>query len=157
MNAIKHIAFLANDNKNSDLIEWSYFNKHLLIPHEVIATGAAGKILEGTLNKAVCKLLSGSLGGYQQLSKIIIQGKVDAVIFFGGWPEPHPYNNDLEILLRTAYENNIIVATNRTTVDFVLTSILMDKDYSIAVKDSPFNSKENSTECKKGKSLISID
>ena len=131
MNIEKNIAFVASDNKKTDLIEWSYFNKHLLMPHKVIATGNAGNILEGTLNKPVCKLSSAALGGYQELSTKIAEGKVDMIIFFGDEPETLLNNNDYEVLMETALSNNIIIAKNKPTADFVLTSALMSKNYPV--------------------------
>ena len=131
MKPSKNIAFVVNDNKKSELIEWSYFNKELLLPHEIIATGAAGNILEGTLNKKINKLLSGPLGGYGQLAEMVTDGKIDAVIFFGTSGETQVRTNELDNLIETALLKNIIVAGNRTSADFVLTSFLMNKDYSV--------------------------
>ena len=131
MKPSKNIAFVVNESKKSELIEWSYFNKELLLPHEIIATGAAGNILEGTLNKKINKLLSGPLGGYGQLAEMVTDGKIDAVIFFGTSGEAQARTNELDNLIETALLNNIIVAGNRTSADFVLTSFLMNKAYSV--------------------------
>ena len=62
MNKIKRIAIIAFDNKKTELIEWSYFNRHLLIPHQIFALAYAANVLEGTLNKKVEVSTSGKLG-----------------------------------------------------------------------------------------------
>jgi methylglyoxal synthase len=149
MKPAKNIAFVMNENKRSELIEWSYFNKELLLPHEIIAIGPAGKILEGTLNKKVNKLVSGPLGGYRQLSDMIVEGKADTVIFFGTIDEVRMHSNELSALMETALTNNIIVAVNRTTADFVLTSFLMNKDYSIEVEELQEQQKNEQGKIKK--------
>jgi methylglyoxal synthase len=135
MNITKNIAFINNDNKKTELIEWSYFNKDVLMPHKIIAIGNAGSILEGTLNKSVSKLPTGILG-YQELSDMIVAGEVDIIILFGQAPEIQPDAKGFELLLETALRNNIIIAQNRGTTDFVLTSVLMNKNYSISVPDN---------------------
>ena len=129
--AVKNVVFVMNENNKTELIEWSYFNRELLLPHMITATAAAGKILEGTLNKPVNKLVSGPRGEYKQLADMITEGKVDVIVFFGTGSETLFRPNEFEALIATARENNIIVALNRSTADFVFNSLLIDKDYSI--------------------------
>ena len=131
--AIKNIVFVMNENNKTELIEWSYFNKDLLLPHAITATAAAGKILEGTLNKAVNKLVSGPRGEYRQLADMILEGKIDVLVFFGNASETQLHRNEFEALLESARENNIIVALNKSTADFVFTSLLMEKNYPIEI------------------------
>ena len=126
MKTIKNIAFVVNENRKTELIEWSYFNKELLLPHQIIATGAAGNILEGTLNKAVNKLAGGSLGGYRQLTEMVTDGKIDAIIFFGAGDETQLHKNDFDNLIEAAWTHNIVTSCNRSTTDFVFNSLLMN-------------------------------
>ena len=128
MKKIKNIAFIASDNKNSELIEWSYFNRDLLLKHEIIATGSAINILEGTLNKPVNKLISGPLGGYRMLAEMIAEGKIDALIFFTSNETQH---KDFEFLMESIKDNNIIAAFNKTTADFIFNSPLMSAEYFV--------------------------
>jgi len=121
----KNIVFIMNENSKTELIEWSYFNRESLLPHALIATAGAGKILEGTLNKTINKIINGPRGEYRQLCDMIAEGKVDMIVFFG----VQPRSDEFETLLETARENNIIVALNRSTADFVFNSLLMNKDY----------------------------
>jgi methylglyoxal synthase len=124
----KNIAFVASDNKNSDLIEWSYFNRDLLLKHEIIATGSAIKILEGTLNKPVNKLISGPLGGYRMLADMIADGKIDILVFFTSDEFQH---KDFEVLMESVKDNNVIIAFNKTTADFIFNSPLMSREYFV--------------------------
>jgi methylglyoxal synthase len=138
--AAKNIAFIMNENNKTELIEWSYFNREILLPHAIIATAAAGKILEGTLNKTVNKLISGPRGEYRQLCDMIVEGKVDMIVFFGAQPR----SDEFETLLETARENNIIIVLNRSTADFVFNSLLMNKDYLVEIAGPEDQKKEGS-------------
>ena len=71
----KRIALVAHDNKKADLIEWAEHNKIVLARHELIATGTTGKLLEEKLDRPVKKMLSGPLGGDQQIGAMIAEGR----------------------------------------------------------------------------------
>ena len=135
LHSIKRIALVAHDNKKSDLVEWSIYNKTALRKHELIATGTTGKLIEENLDHPVQKLFSGPLGGDQQLGAMISEGKIDIIIFFWDPMEAQPHDSDVKALLRLAVAWNIIIACNRTTADFVLTSLLMKEDYMVTLPD----------------------
>lgn len=121
----KRIAFVVHDDKKSELIEWSYFNKDILMQHEIIAPGNAGNILEGTLNKPISKLPDGE---FHLLSSLITEGKIDIVIFFWNTNETQMQKHGIKALLRTALANNVIVACNKITAEFILHSSLMKRE-----------------------------
>jgi len=131
----KRIALVAHDHKKADLIEWAVYNRKVLVQHELVATGTTGKLLQEQLDYPVRKLLSGPLGGDQQIGALIAEGNLDIIIFFWDPMEQQPHDSDVKALLRLAVTWNIIIACNRTTADFVLTSILMDIDYSLVIPD----------------------
>src|SRR4051812_11547597 len=80
-NPRKRIALVAHDNKKSDLVEWVIHNKAILAGHDLVATGSTGKLLEENLELPVKKMLSGPLGGDQQIGAMIAEGKIDVLIF----------------------------------------------------------------------------
>jgi len=131
----KRVALVAHDNKKKDLIEWAIYNKTVLSQHELIATGTTGKLLEEHLGRPVKKLFSGPLGGDQQVGARIAEEKVDLLVFFWDPMEAQPHDSDVKALLRVAVAWNILIACNRTTADFILTSVLMNEDYLIDVPD----------------------
>lgn len=131
----KRIALVAHDNKKKDLIEWAFYNRTVLSQHELIATGTTGKLLEENLNQPVKKLLSGPLGGDQQMGALIAEEKLDLLVFFWDPMEAQPHDSDVKALLRLAVARNILIACNRTTADFILTSVLMNEEYPIVVPD----------------------
>lgn len=132
---VKRIALVAHDNKKKDLIEWAYYNRTVLSRHELFATGTTGKLLEEKLNRPVKRLLSGPLGGDQQMGAMIAEEKLDMMVFFWDPMEAQPHDSDVKALLRLAVAWNILIACNRTTADFILTSVLMIEDYKIVVPD----------------------
>lgn len=134
MEKTKNLAIITFDSKKTDLIEWSYFNKNILNNHNITAMGSAENILEGTLNKKINYIQPGNFGGYRQLRQMIEENKIDAVIIFSEAIEIEN-NKNLKLVLEAALRKNIIIAANRTTADFVVHSSIMDKDYSIEIKE----------------------
>jgi methylglyoxal synthase len=133
LSTTKRIALVAHDNKKEDLVEWAYYNRTVLRDHELFATGTTGKLIEEKLELPVKKLFSGPLGGDQQLGAMIAEGKLDMMVFFWDPMQAQPHDSDVKALLRIAVAWNIIIACNRTTADFLLTSFLMNDDYPITL------------------------
>lgn len=131
----KRIALVAHDNKKKDLTEWAVFNKAVLAKHELIATGTTGKLLEEKLDRPVRQMLSGPLGGDQQIGAMIAQGEIDVLIFFWDPMEAQPHDPDVKALLRLAIVWNIPVANDRATSDFLMTSPLMHEEYEATIPD----------------------
>jgi len=131
----KKIALVAHDNMKQNMIEWAKFNKEKLKNHEIYATGTTGKLLEKELGIPVHKFLSGPLGGDQQIGASIVEGKINFLIFFWDPLEQQPHDPDVKALLRIAVLWNIPVASNRSSADFLFTSILMDKPYERKILD----------------------
>ena len=145
MEKIKQIALVAHDNRKSDLIEWVNFNWDTLRKHEIICTGTTGKLVEAALMKnlsekdqdqvSITKLKSGPLGGDQQLGSMIVDGKVDIMIFFWDPMQPQPHDVDVKALLRITVLYNVPTACNRSTADFMISSELFNSPYTKKLKD----------------------
>lgn len=128
MKTIKNIAVIALESRKTDLIEWSYFNRETLKPHQIFAFGFAGHILEGTLNKKVNRIETISHNGFRELCYFINNNDIDAVIIFGDTDEIFDAK-DLNAALKAAAAHNMAVAMNRTTADFIIQSALMQQEY----------------------------
>lgn len=126
----KRIAMVAHDNMKADLVEWGQYNRSVLARHELIATGTTARILGARLDLPVKALQSGPLGGDQQLGGLIADQEVDLLIFFWDPLEPQPHDPDVKALLRVAVVWNVPVACNRATADFLVSSPLLDGQYS---------------------------
>jgi methylglyoxal synthase len=126
----KKIALIAHDNKKKDLIEWAVHNKTALSKHSLVATGTTGKLIEEALDQPVIKLLSGPLGGDQQIGAMIATGDIDIIFFFFDPMEAQPHDSDVKALLRLAVAWNLPMACDRSTADFLMTSRFMQEEYS---------------------------
>lgn len=131
----KRIALVAHDHKKADLIEWAIYNKTVLATHELYSTGTTGRLLEDALGKPVVKLMSGPLGGDQQIGAMIAEGEIDVMIFFWDPMEAQPHDSDVKALLRLGVAWNIPLACDRATADFVMTSPLMHEEYEAILPD----------------------
>jgi methylglyoxal synthase len=131
----KRIAIVAHDHKKEDLIDWAWYNRDVLSKHELLGTGTTGRMLEEKLKQPVQKLMSGPLGGDQQIGSMIAEGKVDVLIFFWDPMEAQPHDPDIKALLRLAVVWNLPFACDRATADFILTSPLMHDDYECKLPD----------------------
>ncbi len=131
----KKIALVAHDNKKQDLVEWAKFNRDLLAHHKVYATGTTGEMLERELDFKVSKLQSGPLGGDQQVGAMIVDDEINFLIFFWDPLEPMPHDPDIKALLRMAAVWNIPMACDRASADFMISSPLMDSEYTRLIPD----------------------
>jgi len=142
---IKNIALVAHDNRKGDMIEWVEWNWEKLMKHKLICTGTTGRLVEEALQHKIgdkvydhlqiMKLKSGPLGGDQQLGAKIAEGEIDILIFFWDPMQAQPHDVDVKALLRLASVYNIPTATNRSTADFVISSPLLDSEYTPRLVD----------------------
>ena len=132
---IRKIALVAHDHKKADLLEWAQFNRGTLAQHKLYATGTTGRMISEELDLPVERLQSGPLGGDQQVGALIVEGKVDFVIFFWDPLAPQPHDPDVKALLRLAVVWNVPVACNRATADFLISSPLLSTAYERTVPD----------------------
>ena len=123
------IALVAHDNKKVELLRWAEFNRPTLAQHDLIATGTTGTLLEYELGLKITRLMSGPLGGDQQIGSRIAEGKVDMLVFFWDPLEPQPHDPDVKALLRLAALWNVPVASNLATADMLISSPLLDNHY----------------------------
>ena len=147
MDKITNLALVAHDNSKADLIEQVGSNCESIIHHRWICTGTTGALIEESLkkklskekksklSKTITKLKSGPLGGDQQLGALIVDGKVDAVIFLWDPMQAQPHDVDVKALLRIAVVYNVPMACNRSTADFLISSPLLNESYQPIIKD----------------------
>jgi methylglyoxal synthase len=126
----KRIALVAHDGKKADLCIWAAKYRDLLARHSLYGTGTTGALIETELSLPVTKFASGPLGGDQQLGAMIVDEKIDMLIFFWDPLTSQPHDPDVKALLRIAALYEIPIACNRASADFLLTSDLMGHPYA---------------------------
>ena len=131
----RRIALVAHDNKKPELVRWAAFNRGTLSQHHLLATGTTGTLLEYELGLPVTRLLSGPVGGDQQIGARIAEGTIDMLIFFWDPLEPQPHDPDVKALLRVAAVWNTAVACNVASADLMISSPLLAADYEFVRPD----------------------
>lgn len=131
----KKIALIAHDNKKKDLVAWCSKHRETLSSHVLYATGTTGTVIEKSTALTINKLISGPLGGDQQVGSLITEGKVDFLIFFWDPFEPLPHDPDVKALLRIAAVWNIPVACNQISADFMVASPLFNNEVDRSIPD----------------------
>lgn len=130
----KRIVLVAHDGRKQDLLEWALFNKTTLSKHHLLGTGTTGKLISET-GLPVIRFKSGPLGGDQQIGAAIAEGEIDVMIFFWDPLEQKPHDPDIKALLRIAVLYNIPTASNRASVDFLISSPFFSGEYDQTVPD----------------------
>lgn len=133
--ARKRIALVAHDHCKERLLEWADRQKERLARHELLATGTTGLLIERRLALPVECMISGPLGGDQQIGARIAERQIDMLVFFWDPFEPQPHDPDVKALLRVAAVWNIPLAANESSADYLLSSPLLDEAHSLSIPD----------------------
>jgi methylglyoxal synthase len=126
----KNIALIAHDNQKNELISWCLANKETLTKHFLFGTGTTAKVITEHIGLPVRGVNSGPLGGDLQIGAMIVEGKIDFVVFFSDPLTAQPHDPDVKAVVRISQVYDIPIANNRATADFMITSSFMDDEYT---------------------------
>jgi len=116
---MKTIALIAHDGKKAEMVTFVKNNRHLLKKFHLVATGTTGKYVEEAGLK-VKKCQRGPYGGDAQIAALLVNKKIDGVIFLRDPLGVHPHEPDIFMLLRLADVHDIPLATNLASATILI-------------------------------------
>ncbi|WP_420594796.1 methylglyoxal synthase [Deinococcus sp.] len=117
----KHqVALIAHDKKKLELALFALAHRDLLGRFHLVATGTTGSILEKQTGLKVERVLSGPLGGDQQIGARIALEQVQAVFFFRDPLTAQPHEPDVSALVRLCDVHDIPLATNPASAEALM-------------------------------------
>lgn len=117
------IALIAHDKKKPEMIAFVMKHREVLRKHELVATGTTGQLIAEATGLPVERMLSGPLGGDQQIGSLIARGEIGCVIFLRDPLTAQPHEPDITALLRVCDVHNVPLATNDATARFLIEAI----------------------------------
>ena len=132
---VKKIALVAHDHMKPVLSEWCTKHKSALLKQALYATGTTASRISKDTQLSVSPLLSGPMGGDQQIGAKIAERSLDMLIFFWDPLASMPHDPDVKALLRIAAVWNIPVACNPSSADYLISSPLMTQSNDYRVPD----------------------
>jgi methylglyoxal synthase len=140
------LALIAHDAKKAEIARLAEDHADKLSTLDLIATRSTGEIIRERTGLPVTCMLSGPMGGDQQIGAMVASGIIKAVIFLRDPLTAQPHEPDIAALLRVCDVHNVPLATNLATAEAVLhllfehpeelTSPLLDAslNYAIPIK-----------------------
>ena len=117
------IALIAHDKKKNEIIDLAKEYRDVLADHELYATGTTGTLVMGETGLKINRMLSGPLGGDQQIGSMIAENQLDLVIFLRDPLTAQPHEPDVSALLRLSDVYNIPLATNVSSATIMLETL----------------------------------
>lgn len=122
----KNIALVAHDSMKDEMVAWCQQHKEQLSRHHLWGTGTTGTRVTEATGLAITCLLSGPLGGDQQLGAMIAEKNIDVLIFFTDVLSALPHDVDVKALMRMATLYQVATACNEATANCILKSMAID-------------------------------
>ena len=117
---MKTIALIAHDKKKNEMLEFVGHHLELLKEFHLVATHTTGTLISQTFGLDVETMMSGPLGGDQQIGALVATDSVDFVIFLRDPLTSQPHEPDINALLRLCDVHDVPLATNRKSGHILL-------------------------------------
>ena len=100
------IALISHDKKKDEMVVLAREHQAFLSTCELVATGTTGGRLINEVGLAVTRKHSGPFGGDLQIGALLVEGKIDVVIFLRDPMTPQPHEPDINALVRACDVHN---------------------------------------------------
>lgn len=120
---IPRIALIAHDAQKNKIVEIATQFKATLTQCILCGTGTTAGRIKHDVGLPIQALLSGPLGGDQQIGAMVAEGRLDAVIFLRDPLCAQPHEPDINALLRVCDVHKVALGTNSTTAKWLLLAI----------------------------------
>lgn len=120
MEKMKTLALVAHDGKKNVLLTWAKQHAEMLKNHQLIGTSNTAKLLNEVLDLDIKPFGHGPNGGDILLAAKILNHEVDGIIFLIDTQAPHGHEHDIQTLIRTAVINDVPLALNTATAEFLV-------------------------------------
>ena len=117
------IALIAHDEKKDEMVNFTIAYEAIFSKYELYATGTTGQRIMDETNLSITRLMSGPLGGDQQIGAMIATGEMDLIIFFRDPLTAQPHEPDVSALLRLCDVYSIPLATNIATAELLIRAV----------------------------------
>src|SRR6476469_6279764 len=113
----RQVALIAHDKKKLELAMFALGHRDVLRQFHLVATGTTGGILAKQTGLEVERVLSGPMGGDQQIGARLAEERVLAVFFFRDPLTAQPHEPDVSALVRLCDVHDIPLATNPASAE----------------------------------------
>ncbi len=117
------IAIIADDKKKELMVEFCIAYCGILTKHRLCATSKTAKYISESTGMKIESLLSGSLGGAEQVTSRIAYNEIDLLLFFRDTAKDGYINADDIDMLRMCDVYNVPVATNLATAEVLVRAL----------------------------------
>lgn len=117
---MKTIALIAHDKRKDQMVAFCQSHKEILSGFKLIGTGTTSGRIRDATGLAVHGLLSGPLGGDQQIGAMVAEGRVDLVLFMRDPLTAQPHEPDIAALMRVCDVHDVPLATNINSARMLL-------------------------------------
>ena len=118
-----NIALIAHDQKKDEMVNFTIAYKHVFSKYNLYATGTTGTRIMAETGLDVHRMMSGPLGGDQQIGAMVAIGKLDLILFFRDPLTAQPHEPDVSALLRLCDVYGIPLATNIATAELLISAV----------------------------------
>ena len=117
------IAIIAHDMKKELMAQFCIAYCGILSKHNLCATGITAKYISDATGLKIEPMLSGSIGGEQQIASRIAYNEIDVLLDFRDTRADSVNDENERELLRMCDLYNIPVATNIATAEVIITAL----------------------------------